>query len=189
MIDFETGVMLPADGKIERRLSQMKGVFADEKAYLACLEKEDSLVYEVYTSTPPEREGDLIYCTSVIYPGKVGDEFYMTKGHYHAKRGTSEVYLCVGGRGMLVLENPHGDSTVLDMYPGSMSYIPPFWAHRTVNTGSGPFIFIGVYPADAGHDYGTIEACGMMKLVLQRGGQTVVLDSQRASPKAGEGLS
>ena len=46
------------------------------------------------------------------------------------------------------------------MRPGTVAYVAPCWAHRTVNTGSEPFVFLAVYHGDAGHDYGTIETEG-----------------------------
>jgi glucose-6-phosphate isomerase len=36
-----------------------------------------------------------------------------------------------------------------------------------------------VYPGNAGHDYGTIEARGFRKLLVRRDGATVVVDNPR----------
>jgi len=60
--------------------------------------ESDPALYEVCTLEVPEEDGHLIQCVSTIYPGKVGDEFFMTKGHYHEERGTAEIYLCIAGR-------------------------------------------------------------------------------------------
>jgi glucose-6-phosphate isomerase len=53
------------------------------------------------------------------------------------------------------------------MGPGTVAYVPPNWAHRTVNTGEEPFVFFAVYPGQAGHDYGTIEKTGFPQRVLR----------------------
>ena len=45
--------------------------------------------------------------------------------------------------------------------PDAVGYIPPGWAHRTVNVGEEPFRFLAVYPGAAGHDYGFVEEHGM----------------------------
>jgi glucose-6-phosphate isomerase len=37
-----------------------------------------------------------------------------------------------------------------------MVYVPPHWAHRSINTGNEPLISFCVYPGDAGHNYGDI---------------------------------
>ena len=49
----------------------------------------------------------------------------------------------------------------LDMLPGTIGYIPPGWAHRSVNTGDEPYAFLAVYPGGAGHDYGWVLEHGM----------------------------
>jgi glucose-6-phosphate isomerase len=45
-------------------------------------------------------------------------------------------------------------------------YVPPGWAHRTVNTGDDDLIFLAVYFGDAGHDYAAIEDSGFAVRVL-----------------------
>jgi glucose-6-phosphate isomerase len=35
------------------------------------------------------------------------------------------------------------------------------------------------FPAHAGHDYGTIETKGFRKIVVDRGGQPIVIDNPR----------
>jgi len=54
----------------------------------------------------------------------------------------------------------------LDMAPGIIGYIPPGWAHRSVNVGDGPYSFLAVYPGGAGHDYGWVLEHGMGRRVL-----------------------
>ncbi|MBA7480339.1 hypothetical protein KAR91_72630 [Candidatus Pacearchaeota archaeon] len=52
----------------------------------------------------PLNPGQLQHCITLIYPGTVGDEFFMTKDHYHKNINSSELYLCVKGEGILNLE-------------------------------------------------------------------------------------
>lgn len=114
----------------------------------------------------PEEVGQLICCTTVIQPGVVGSEYHMTKGHYHAERDTGEVYVGLRGSGYLLLMTEEGRSAATPMGPGTVAYVPPRWAHRTVNTGAEPFRFFAVYPGQAGHDYGSIEQAGFRQRVL-----------------------
>ena len=89
-LDLETGLSMKLDtGK--RMLSQMKGMFADDKAFDEIIEKKgDQLVYEFHSMPVPDHAGDLAFGCSIVYPGKVGDEYYFTKGHFHVKTcGTS----------------------------------------------------------------------------------------------------
>lgn len=168
------GELQPATSTVQRRLSDMRGMYADTRAQEAALRHEDPLVYEVYQYDVPAFAGELIPCTTVLHPGKVGDEFYMTKGHYHAQRDRAEIYYGLSGAGRLVLAKDDEAQTVA-MSPGTVAYVPPHWAHRTVNTGPVPFVFLAVYPGDAGHDYGTIEVDGFPQVVVDRGGEVVVL--------------
>ncbi len=176
-INLKDGVIQEASNKWTRYLSDMKSMYHDQEAVDEILDSEDPLIYEVYEITVPEEAGQLLHCTSIIHPGKIGDEYYMTKGHYHAKRDTAESYLCFSGEGYLLTKTEDGDSKALKMEPGRLVYIPPYWAHRTVNTGDEPFVFYGVYPANAGHDYGSIEEVGFPQIIVEEDGETVVKDN------------
>jgi glucose-6-phosphate isomerase len=79
------------------------------------------------------------------------------------------------------MENPEGDWSVEELRPGRILYVPPRWAHRSVNTGSGDLVFLFVYPGNAGHDYGTIERQGFRKLVVEVDGKPQIIDNPRWS--------
>ena len=118
----------------------------------------DPLVYEFYDLGVPETPLDVAYGTSVVYPGKVGDEYRMTKGHFHAVLETAEVYFCIRGHGLMLMENPEGDVEVQELEPGSAVYVPGRFAHRSVNVDPHePLVTFFSLRADAGHDYGTLE--------------------------------
>jgi glucose-6-phosphate isomerase len=168
-----------------RRLSSMRGQYADSQAFAAALAAEDVVVYEVYGAERPEIGGDLIYGTSIVHPGKVGDEYHMTKGHFHARLERAEVYYCLWGQGMMVMETPEGECAVEELRPGRVLYVPLRWAHRSVNTSPGEdLVTLFVYPADAGHDYDTIDRQGFRKRVLERDGGPVVVDNACWRPRS-----
>lgn len=166
-LDLASGRLEPVTSRVERHISDMRGMYSDREAERVLAGGDDPLVYEVLQYDVPNESGQLILCTTVLHPGHVGDEYFMTKGHYHAKRETSEVYLGLRGRGILVMRAEERFAT-LDMAPGTAAYVPPYWAHRTVNTGDEPLIFFAVYSGDAGHDYGTIERDGFPRRVVRR---------------------
>jgi len=166
-LDLASGRLEPSTSRVERRISDMRGMYRDRDAERALADGDDPLVYEVLQYDVPNASDQLIMCTTVLHPGRVGDEYFMTKGHYHARRETGEVYLGLSGRGMLVMRADERFAT-LDMAPGAAAYVPPYWAHRTVNTGDEPLIFFAVYPGDAGHDYGAIERDGFPRRVVRR---------------------
>ncbi len=150
----------------ERHLSDLRGLFADAAAEARLLER-NPLVYRVCDATDlPKDDGHLLFSTTVIEPGRVGDEYFMTKGHFHARADRAELYYGLSGQGMLLLQTPEGRFETLPMVAGTAAYVPPYWGHRTVNTGEEPFAFLAVYPADAGYDYGTIARDGFSALVV-----------------------
>ncbi len=178
-LDLDAGSLEPGCSRVVRRISDMKGMYHDREAAEILIARGDPVVYEVYSVAVPEAAGEIQHCTSVIRPGRVGEEFFMTKGHFHVKRETAEVYVTLRGEGILLMQLEDGTTRALSVSPGSVSYIPPFWAHRSVNTGAGPLVLFAVYPGDAGHDYGAIEERGFAKLVVARGGKPVLADNPR----------
>jgi glucose-6-phosphate isomerase, archaeal len=166
------------DNHLERKLSALTGQYADRLAFDRLLHAGDRVVYEVYEMLRPEVAGDLRSGLSVVHPGRVGNEFFMTKGHFHSIVDTAEVYYCLKGRGLMLMENAAGEWAVEEMAPGCAVHVAPGWAHRSVNIGDDEdLVTFFVYPADAGHDYGTIERRGFRKLVLKADGGYRIADN------------
>ncbi|GAB4514149.1 MAG: glucose-6-phosphate isomerase [Anaerolineae bacterium] len=179
-VNLQNGVIQPAAPIIERRLSHMRRMYANTaEAERILTEEGDRLIYEVYPADLPEEEGHVLYCTTIIHPGTIGGEFHMTKGHYHSKRDRGEVYMGLAGTGGLLLQTEDGQTHYEPMVAGTVAYVPPYWAHRTMNTGTEPFIFFAAWPGDAGHDYGTIEELGFAKLVMQHENHAIVTDNPK----------
>jgi glucose-6-phosphate isomerase len=163
----------------QRKLSAMKDMFADSAAMEAELKKGDPLVYEFHEMGAPETPGDLAFGISITYPGKVGDEYYMTKGHFHTIIDTAETYYTLEGEGFMLIENPEGDWSAQPLKAGEMVYVPQRYAHRTVNTGTGPLRTFFVFRGDAGHDYGTIETKGYRQLIVEKDGKPVCVPNPK----------
>ncbi len=189
---YSFGVSLPGgrpsrnSRHIERRLSSMRGQYEDHEAYASMLRADDCLLYEVYELERPAELGEVLHGVSIVHPGRVGEEYFMTKGHFHAVLETAEVYHCISGGGAMVMETPEGDWAVEPMSAGTILYVPPRWAHRSVNTSPDTdLITVFAYPGNAGHDYGSIERQGFRKLVVARDGQPVTIDNPRWIAPAG----
>ena len=178
-IDFDptTGLSKTVEtGK--RYLSQMSGMFADEAALQAKIAEKDEIIYEFHGLPVPEHEGDLAFGCSIVNPGKVGDEYYFTKGHFHTILETGEVYYCLKGHGYMLMENPEGDWSAQELRPGEAVYVPKRYAHRSINVSSDEqLVTFFVFRADAGHDYGTIETKGYRKLLVERDGKPTIIDN------------
>jgi len=156
---------LDENKKTVRKLSDMKGFYADSRAVARILEDSDPVIYEVYAHES-EGPGNLSYALTVINPGDVAGEYFMTKGHFHHK-SSAELYLGLEGEGVLLLQNRQGDTKRIRLEPGRVSYVPKDYAHRSINTGSSKLKFLAIYSSDSGHDYSTIEKEGFNELVRQ----------------------
>jgi glucose-6-phosphate isomerase, archaeal len=170
---------IATDGTITGRSSQYRkvlgdlaGVYRDTAAYAGEVERlgADHLVYSVDESRVAEGPGSLVIGTSTLLPGRVGDELALTRGHLHAVPDRAELYHCLSGSGLLILETLDGASEVYPLRAGDALHVPGHWVHRSVNVGDVPFVSLFCYNADAGQDYELIaEAGGMATLVVTDG--------------------
>ena len=165
-LDFPNGPLAPSRGLV-RKLSDMASFFEDQDAVSESLRAgNDPVIYRSHEAEVPERPGNLAFLTTTIAAGKVGSEFYMTRGHHHMQ-DSGEFYLGMAGEGLMVMESRDGEFASEPLVPSLAVYVPPGWAHRTVNTGPGPLVFLAVYFAGAGHDYRAVERFGFSQRVYQ----------------------
>ena len=135
VLDFDLKTGFSENAKITKRhLSQMRGMFHDEKAYQERIMQGDPLVYEFYELGCPERAGDIAFGTTILYPGTVGDEYFMTKGHFHTDLMTAEIYYTLSGTGYMMLESKEGDWRALPLAAGQAVYVPR--GYRKKHTGA-----------------------------------------------------
>ncbi|MDR3077052.1 MAG: cupin domain-containing protein [Synergistaceae bacterium] len=181
VVDFSSADGLSRGALSTKRfLSQMKGMYADDEALDNMLTDGDHIVYEFYELGAPENAGDIAFGTSVTYPGLVGREYFMTKGHFHTILETAEVYYTLSGEGVMLTENPEGDVVVHPLVPGRAVYVPKRYAHRSVNTGDTPLVTFFAFRGDAGHNYATIETKGYRKLIVKGAdGKPEVIDNPK----------
>jgi glucose-6-phosphate isomerase, archaeal len=165
---IEPDRLVPAGPLLVRRLSDLGGLFLDDAQWRRDLDAGDRVVYTVALSPVPERDREVAQSITTILPGDCGGELYMSRGHQHPNP-QGEIYLGVAGTGGLLLFDGV-EAEWLEMAPGVIGYIPPGWAHRSVNTGSEPYSFLAVYPGGAGHDYGWVVEHGMGKRVRRTPG-------------------
>ncbi|MEW5936608.1 MAG: glucose-6-phosphate isomerase family protein [Candidatus Thermoplasmatota archaeon] len=167
-IDLSTGELSPPVKEMVRTLGDMKGCYA--------VEGEESTV--VYRVLQPEGQmsKEITYAVTVLMPGKVGNEYFMTKGHFHKRPEAGEIYLCLRGEGLVLLQSRLGLVETAQMRRGSIVHVPPGTAHRTINTGSENMIFIAFYSPDAGHDYESVTKSGFAKRVVEVDGRAELVD-------------
>lgn len=158
-----------------KRLGDLKGIFRNEAA-LSAMDPEME-IYRVRWWAPvaPGEEGGLFWGVTILQPGKVGEEYFMTHGHFHANRTRAEYYAAVAGTGILVRMDEERNTWGEAMSAGTLHYIEGAHAHRVVNVGNEPLVFWACWGSDAGYDYGTIRQQGFGAAVVERDGQPVIV--------------
>ncbi|RKP51874.1 glucose-6-phosphate isomerase [Pararobbsia silviterrae] len=164
-VDLGTGLMTGTQTRYQKRLEDLDGLYADSTAFRARVATSgQDVVYDVTDHRPSSAPGDLITGVTRMSPGKIGDEYFMTRGHIHANIDRPELYFGLKGNGLMVMEAPDGETRIVEIRANTVCYVPPRWIHRSVNLGNGDFVMLFCYPADSGQDYAIIEKSNGMKL-------------------------
>jgi glucose-6-phosphate isomerase len=175
-VDWSSGTLSgPGIEEGVKILGQLEGVFHDQAAWHRMAPETEVYRVRYWRPVPEGTKGGVFWGATVLQPGRVGDEYFMTHGHFHSIRDRAEIYATVKGTGALLLMDEDGTVSSQAMKPGTVHYMPGNVAHRVVNTGDEPLTFLASWPSDAGHDYGSIKTTGFGKrMVLKDGGPCLV---------------
>lgn len=166
-LDLASGQFIAADlHEHTTTAGMLAGLFEDHTAWAAL--PADTPIYTVAILPAPQQEGELLAGVTHLHPGRIGREFYMTRGHLHQRREQAEYYVGLRGHGLLLLRQA-GEGVLEHVFPGSVHHIPPFTAHRLINTGSGTLSALAVWSAVAGHDYQALQPQGFGVRVMADG--------------------
>lgn len=180
--DPESGEIFERDATV-RYLSDVAASFADQAACAELL-RRNPLIYRVTQVEDQNGPGQIHFGLGILMPGKVGREYFMTKGHLHAWRPAAEIYIGVRGRGMMLLEDERsGECRAVPLEAGSTVYVPGHAAHRTINVGDEPLVYWGILSSEAGHDYGTVAERNFRLVVVEQDGQPVVMERSAFQPQ------
>ena len=191
-VDLKAGALEGFTNSYVKYYRDLVGLYQDEAEFSHLLvEKADTVAYRVTEYRPSTNSGDMIFGVTHMEPGKVGGEFYMTRGHIHAKPNRTELYCGEAGQGVMLLESPAGEIRTVEISPRSICYVPPYWIHRSVNVGKEPLVMTFAYPADSGQDYDIIaKAGGMRSRIVDDGrGAWQVVDNVDYRPRQAELVS
>ena len=161
-----------------RRLKDIAPIFKDQEALKSMSPEMLCYTVQLFFPVPEGTPGALGFGNTFIYPGKVGNEYIMTKGHFHSKGKSSEFYWGVQGKGILIMMDRERNTWAEEMYPGSLHYIGENIAHRVANTGDTILIFGASWTSDAGHDYETIAKDGFSARLLEIDGEPVLVSEK-----------
>jgi len=145
---------------ITRTLGDIRSIFEHGDRITA--QQANEIAYSVSSYMPEKKgtPGGLYFGITHLRHGLVGDEYFMTKGHFHANMDTAEFYWGIEGEGVLILMDEQGNIKGERMFPGSLHYIPGRTAHRVANVSDSTLSFGACWSSDAGHDYESIEKNG-----------------------------
>lgn len=163
----------------QKTIGGLENIFVDEERRKAMDQSEVVYRVEAYFPVAEGTEAGLFFGTSRINPGQVGDEYYMTQGHYHQKPDRGEFYWGIKGEGVLLLMDSDRKTRAEKVFKGSLHYIPGFTGHRLVNTGTEELTVGACWPSDAGHNYGDIREKGFSKGIFNRNGVPTLEDIDR----------
>ena len=189
VVNVEAGGMSGRTGRYEKRLRDLAGLYEDADSFEAALGTDgDTIVYDVEDFRPGDHSGDMIYGVTRMNPGRIGREFFLTRGHIHARADRPEIYYGQKGHGLMQLESPEGETRIVEIRPQTICYVPPYWIHRSVNVGPEDLVMVFAYPSDSGQDYGIIEASnGMRHRVVDDGqGGWQLVDNPAYRPRSAE---
>jgi glucose-6-phosphate isomerase, archaeal len=176
LIDWASGLIGgPFVEEAVKTLGQLAGLFQDEAAWRSMDSSTEVYRVRLWRPVPDGTPGGLFWGSTILQPGRVGEEYFMTQGHFHAVPDRAEFYATVQGTGALLLMDESGRTWSQDMGPGTVHYVPGRIGHRLANTGNDPLVSLAIWPSDAGHDYGRIRTMGFGKRLVLRDGKPCLI--------------
>lgn len=113
---------------------------------------------------------------TVLNPGKNGQEYNKTYGHFHTYQGI-EIYNCLYGQGILIMQrnDEEGEAKefkVVTLSAGKQVAIPAGFGHSLVNVGKGYLVVLDNAPNfPAAHNYEPVkEKQGFAYYVIDKKG-------------------
>ena len=129
-----------------KKISELENYFSDKREWLKSSENNDT-VYEVFTKSFSPIKMNL----TIINSGRIGKEFYMTRGHVHGNK-TPEFYVLLEGKGSLLMKKEKLET--IRLKKGEIVLVPEGHAHRLVNTGRKKLKVLTVFHENSRPDYG-----------------------------------
>lgn len=129
----------------------------------------DEVLYWMYTGLALSQDKEklkqcnLRFDITVIKPGKVGNEFIKTIGHYHCKAEGQdeeypEIYEVVYGKATFFLQDENFmDAVVVEAEPGTKILMPPGYGHITINTTSDFLVISDIVSSKCQSNYCSIR--------------------------------
>lgn len=114
---------------------------------------------------------------TVLQPGRVGDEYYKTHGHYHIGEGV-EIYKVLSGDGIIIMQRPSFNFESVEavrlvrMPVNQQIEIPSGWGHTLINLGDTPVVALNYEAPEIENLYaGYVKKRGAAYYVIEKMGK------------------
>lgn len=171
MTDLASGTLSGSGvDRVTKTIGDLAGYWYDRAAFALLDPATPLYTTESWLPAGDQTAGALAWGNTTLLPGRVGHEYFMTRGHWHQKREKGELVICVSGEGTLILMDDERRTRIERLTPGSTHHVPGYTAHRTANTGSEVLRFLCAWEANCGHDYEEIRRSGFSRVLLEKDG-------------------
>lgn len=136
-------------GSKKRKFKDVAKWYSDKKAVEKELKKNgNKVIYETFT----EEDSPMDLTLTVVHPGTIGKEYYMTKGHIHGANNP-EFYILLKGNGKLLIQKTRENPKVITLKKGKITLIPKGYAHRLINVGRKKLKVLTIYSENSRPNY------------------------------------
>jgi len=172
---FKTPLMANPSKIEQRRLEDLDGLFRDKEAYGKA--EKQKLIYSIYYFD--FAFNGLSCAVTEMLPGKIGEEYYFTKGHFHKPPEASETYIVLHGNGIVILQHEDNEKPILiaPFSRGMVVFTPPYYGHRVVNIGSGKLYWISIFNTGVELNYEKILKEGFKVSVVEKDGKATFIEN------------
>src|SRR5258707_12268166 len=109
----------PNTGGYRKYVRELDGIYENQTSFRKLVETcGNEVAYRVEEARFTDGGSDLIPGISVLEPGKVGSEFFITRGHLHQREDRPETYYCLAGHGTLRMVTTEGRIQAADIRSG-----------------------------------------------------------------------
>ena len=159
----------------QRTIKDIASIFLNQESVQSISAETPAYTVQAWYPVEDNTPAGLFFGTSTVMPGKVGREYFMTKGHFHARSDRAEFYWGVKGKGMLILMDRNRNTWAEEIFPGSLHYIAGETAHRLANTADDDLVVGACWPSDAGYDYEEIARNGFSARLMEVNGKPLLV--------------
>lgn len=124
------------------------------------------------------------YDIILIHPGTIGEEYYKTSGHIHVG-DYPEIYEVINGTALFLLQKEDNKGIVQKMVAyrctkGGRVYIPPGYAHVSINIANEPLVFCDLVSTVCANSYASLQEKNGLAYRVLKGKHNIIFEKNEA---------